>query len=152
MADPLIKEVRTPNVTVAVAILQQNGKFLMQLRDDIPTILYPGHWGFFGGHLEPGETAEAGVRRELLEEIGYCPTTLTFYQQQETSTVTRCIFHGELDVEFDQLVLGEGMDLELLTPDDIGRGERYSKRLQQIRPIGEPHQKILLEFMSQMPS
>lgn len=31
---------------VALAILHQDGKFLMQLRDDNPDILYPGHWGF----------------------------------------------------------------------------------------------------------
>ena len=56
-------------VEVAIAILFKDGQFLLQLRDNIPTIIYPGHWAFFGGHVEPGETAEAGVWRELKEEI-----------------------------------------------------------------------------------
>jgi hypothetical protein len=41
---------------VAIAILYRQDQFLLQLRDNIPNIAYPGHWGFFGGHLDPGTT------------------------------------------------------------------------------------------------
>ncbi|MEB3314276.1 MAG: NUDIX domain-containing protein, partial [Cyanobacteriota bacterium] len=44
----------TPRPEVAVAILYQSNQVLLQLRDDHPGIIYPGQWGFFGGHLEPG--------------------------------------------------------------------------------------------------
>ena len=40
------------------------------LRDDIPTIPWPGHWDLPGGAREPGETPEACVLRELWEELG----------------------------------------------------------------------------------
>ncbi|NEO27989.1 MAG: NUDIX domain-containing protein, partial [Kamptonema sp. SIO4C4] len=59
---------------VAIAILYQQGRFLMQLRDNIPTIPAAGCWGFFGGHLEPGETPEEALIRELQEEINYTLT------------------------------------------------------------------------------
>lgn len=133
---------------VALAILRQEGKFLMQLRDDDPNILYPGRWGFFGGHLEPGESAEVGVRRELLEEISYCPAVLIPYDYQEEASVIRHIYYGELDVDLGQLVLGEGMDLGLLSQEDIQRGDRFSQKIQQVRPIGKPHQQILLNFIA----
>jgi 8-oxo-dGTP pyrophosphatase MutT (NUDIX family) len=64
-------------IHVAIAILHQQNKFLLQLRDDIPGIIYPGHWGLFGGHIEPGETPDVAVKRELLEEIGYSPPILS---------------------------------------------------------------------------
>jgi 8-oxo-dGTP diphosphatase len=35
---------------------------------------YPGVWDVLGGHLEPGETAEQALTRELREEAGVTPT------------------------------------------------------------------------------
>ena len=64
---------------VAIAILQHQDKFLMQLRDDIPSIVHPGVWTMFGGHLEIGENPEMGIRRELQEEIGYIPQEINFF-------------------------------------------------------------------------
>lgn len=58
----------TTMVPVALAILYQGDRVLMQLRDDYPHILYPGHWGLFGGHLEPEEVPLEGVRRS--KELG----------------------------------------------------------------------------------
>ena len=34
--------------SVAMAIIYQDNKYLMQLRDDIPSIVYPGVWAFLG--------------------------------------------------------------------------------------------------------
>ena len=136
-----------PLPKVAIAILYQDGKFLMQLRDDNPDILYPGHWGFFGGHLEPGEDAEAGVQRELMEELSYCPPILTLFDCHQDTYVIRYVYHGQLDKAVNELVLGEGMDLEWFTPEDIERGDRYSAKIDQVRPLGKPHREILLNFM-----
>jgi 8-oxo-dGTP pyrophosphatase MutT (NUDIX family) len=53
----------------AAALLVCDGRYLMQLRDDKPGILLPGHWALFGGSLDPGEDAAAAMRRELVEEL-----------------------------------------------------------------------------------
>lgn len=135
-------------VQVAIAILYRDRQFLMQLRDDIPNIIYPGYWAFFGGHLEPGETPEEGLKRELLEEIGYDSPAMSKFGIYSDSGVERHVFHGPLTVELNQLVLGEGWDMGFFTPEDIRRGDRYSERAGQVRPLGPPHQRILLDFIN----
>ena len=45
-------------------------RIVVILRDDIPTIPWPGHWDLPGGGREPGETPEETVLRETEEEIG----------------------------------------------------------------------------------
>ena len=54
-----------------VVLLREDGAALLQLRDDRPDIQDPGIWVFPGGHVEPGESPEAGARREFLEETRY---------------------------------------------------------------------------------
>lgn len=136
-------------VNVAIAILYQDNKFLMQLRDDIPGILYAGHWGFFGGHLEPGEPPELGILRELREEISYHPNTIhKFRFYPPNRNVVRHVFHAPLTVTLDKLDLQEGQDLGLVSVEEIQQGYAYSHHLQQARPLGAPHQQILLDFIN----
>ena len=137
----------TPPHRVAVAILQQNDRYLMQLRDNIPGIVYPDRWGFFGGHIEAGETPEVGVLRELEEEISYRPPHLDFFKTYTADQVIRHIFYGELTVEIDRLVLGEGADLKLVSLEEIAAGQAFSPALQQFKLLGEPHRQILQEFI-----
>jgi hypothetical protein len=37
----------------------------------------------------------------------------------------------------------------LLTPQEIRLGECYSEKAGQVRPLGRPHQQILLDFIDQ---
>ena len=56
-------------VEVAVGVLlRADGAFLLTSRP--PGKVYEGYWEFPGGKVEPGETIEQALRRELLEEIG----------------------------------------------------------------------------------
>src|ERR1700680_1126984 len=57
---------------IACAILiDREGRFLLQQRDNVPSILYPGKIGLFGGHREGDETFLECVGREVLEETSY---------------------------------------------------------------------------------
>jgi hypothetical protein len=58
----------TPCTAVAAIITVAGQGYLMQLRDPIPGIFYPGHWGLFGGGAEDGEGEIATLKRELEEE------------------------------------------------------------------------------------
>ena len=59
-----------PGEAAAALIVFDDGRYLLQLRDQKPGIFYPGHWGLFGGAMEIGEDAAAALRRELKEELG----------------------------------------------------------------------------------
>lgn len=132
---------------VALAILQQDGNFLMQLRDDLPHIAYPGHWSLFGGHLDPGETPEYALKRELIEEIGYkVPDSLKIGCYSDEN-VTRHIFYAPLTIALTELNLQEGQDMALLTLKDIQQGYAFSNKIQQTRPLGKIHQQILFDFL-----
>lgn len=58
------------NAAVALLVLE-DGRYVMQLRDDIPNIFYPGHWGCFGGAVDPGESPLQALKRELVEELEF---------------------------------------------------------------------------------
>lgn len=55
---------------VLTGILKDKDEFLVVKRSENDE-LYPGAWEFPGGHLEKGETLKEGLKRELLEEIGF---------------------------------------------------------------------------------
>jgi 8-oxo-dGTP diphosphatase len=136
-------------IAVAIAILHQDNKFLMQLRDNIPNILYPGYWGFFGGHVEAGETPEEAVVREVAEEIGYAMNAPQFFMTSESENVIRYVFHAPLTAALSELQLNEGWDLDLVTVEELKQGDRFSVRANQVRPIGPPHAEILLKFAAE---
>jgi 8-oxo-dGTP diphosphatase len=63
-----LAEPRRP-VDVAVGVLiDPQGRFLLTSRP--AGKVYAGHWEFPGGKLEPGETVEHALARELHEELG----------------------------------------------------------------------------------
>lgn len=65
----------TAAVDVVVGIPMRDGKVLLCQRK--PGKRYELLWEFPGGKLEPGETHEQALERELLEEIGVRPLAST---------------------------------------------------------------------------
>jgi len=55
-------------VDVALAVVVRKGRFFLQRRDPSGAVL-PGRWEFPGGKVEPGESPEQALRRELREEV-----------------------------------------------------------------------------------
>ncbi len=56
-------------VDVAVGVLiDAGGRFLLTSRPEGK--VYAGYWEFPGGKVEPNETVEQALRRELIEELG----------------------------------------------------------------------------------
>ncbi|NJD56302.1 MAG: (deoxy)nucleoside triphosphate pyrophosphohydrolase [Nitrospirae bacterium] len=55
-------------VRVVAAVVEKDGKVLIARRRKGDKLA--GKWEFPGGKIEPGESPEAALRRELLEELG----------------------------------------------------------------------------------
>lgn len=94
----------------AVALLMNKaGHVLLQLRDDIPSIPYPGTWGLLGGVCEPGKTSEEALRRELLEEIEFEAGELTLVGRFITPRRhLLTLYAGRIDKPAEGLTLHEG--------------------------------------------
>ena len=121
---------------VVLAVLERGGEWLLQLRDDLETILYPGHWGLFGGHLAPGETPSQAVHRELLEEIKWIPATpLEHWFTNHNEFRVAHVFRGALTVPTEELMLLEGQDLKLTSISELRKGCIWSDRRCEMRPI-----------------
>jgi 8-oxo-dGTP diphosphatase len=124
-------------VEVALAMLQRDGRWLMQLRDEIPNIVAPGCWGLFGGHLDPGETPEQALRRELLEEISLQPLAVELVMVHHIHRRTAHVYQVELSVPLEQLQLLEGQDLGLVRPEELLSGSIWSTKLAAHRPLAD---------------
>jgi 8-oxo-dGTP diphosphatase len=133
-------------ILVTMAVLYQDRHFLMQLRDDKKSILYPGRWGLFGGHLESGETPQVGLIREIQEEINYLVKNPTLFRCYSDRKTERYIFFAPLEVSLESLELNEGQDLDLVPLDNIRLGYHYSRKIKEQRALGAIHRRILLDF------
>ena len=55
--------------SVGALITDQQGRVLLQRRDQKTSIYFPGLWGVFGGSCEGDETPESAIVREIWEEL-----------------------------------------------------------------------------------
>ena len=54
---------------VVKAILLERNNFILQLRDNKPSIETPGMWSLFGGDIEKNEDPQEAMLREIEEEL-----------------------------------------------------------------------------------
>lgn len=81
------------------------------------------HWVLFGGQIEPDETAEKSLYRELREELGFCASGARWYHEavyvlpRATRRVVRRVYFAVPIEESDTagMVLREGADMRLFT-------------------------------------
>lgn len=109
---------------IAVGLIAApDGRVLLQHRDDTPGIAAAGLWGFFGGHIDPGETPEQAFLREMQEELGWRPRRFELHAVREPEWQGRRVrshaFAAHLDLPVEQLVLGEGQAMALFAPDAL---------------------------------
>ena len=137
------------SLEIAVAMIERQGQWLLQLRDDIEGIVHPGTWGLFGGHLDPGETPEQALRRELLEEISWQPTAVELVMVHHIHRRTAHVFQAELSVPLEQLQLLEGQDMALVSAEDLLAGSIWSTKLGSHRPLADGLLEVMQHVLTQ---
>ncbi|MGK7933196.1 MAG: NUDIX domain-containing protein [Microcystaceae cyanobacterium] len=137
-----------PRRSGAIAILYRENRFLLQLRDNFPHIVFPNQWTMFGGHIEPEEPPEEAIYREIWEEVHYKADKFSFFGQYDDEDAYRYVFHAPLTVPLDQLSLNEGYDMAMVSVAEIEQGKCYSEKAQGYRLLVPIHRQILLEFIN----
>ncbi|OLN24324.1 5-methyl-dCTP pyrophosphohydrolase [Desulfovibrio sp. DV] len=105
-------------VDVVAAIIWQGGRYLGVRRPEGKPMA--GAYEFPGGKIEPGETPDVALARELREELGITPTAIAFFREKAHSyehlSVHLHFFHVHA-FDGEPLPL-EGQDMEWLTPQE----------------------------------
>lgn len=102
-------------------LLENNGRYLLQLRDDVPNINYPGKWGLFGGGSEGDETPKQAAVRELKEEIGVdvLESDLVEFKHYFCQGKESYIFLMSFPYDENELTVLEGAACKYYTIDEI---------------------------------
>jgi 8-oxo-dGTP diphosphatase len=115
------------NEKIGCSIIFHNDKrqVLLQLRDDITTIEYPGKWDLLGGGVEEGETPEEAIVREMKEELDLDIDTPELFRVTEFSDRTDHSFHQKLNLSDTDLnkQLTEGQCVRWFSEADIKKME-----------------------------
>jgi 8-oxo-dGTP pyrophosphatase MutT (NUDIX family) len=116
-----------PGDAVAALLVTEDGRYVLQQRDNKEGIFFPGGWGNFGGAIEPGETPEVALVRELHEELGipvsrfelFCRLVLDF-RYAGAGEVVRHFFTVPVTArQVSSIVLGEGRSHGIFSGDEI---------------------------------
>ncbi|MAI05666.1 MAG: hypothetical protein CBC47_00610 [Alphaproteobacteria bacterium TMED87] len=119
-----------PDNAVAAIIKNPSNDYLLQLRDLINGIFYPGHWGLFGGGLEKKDIDPKDcVIRELKEELNISFnreqivefTNFTFdFSFSNRGILSRTYFEIEINQDqMENIILGEGSDYGFFEIEEI---------------------------------
>jgi 8-oxo-dGTP diphosphatase len=115
-----------PLLCVGALISDGRGHLFVQRRSPHRR-LFPNTWDIVGGHVEPGETLEEALRREVYEETGWTVTRVLAtvgpvrwrgndgLERQETD------FHVAVDGDLDhpRLEAGKHTEYRWLGPDEL---------------------------------
>jgi len=99
---------------IVLAILTVADRYVLQLRDNFPTIASPGHWGLFGGGIEEHETPAEAIRREIGEELCLDVRnwrqlwTVRYYVPFWDGVVRHFIFTADVTGDWERHALREG--------------------------------------------
>ncbi len=131
------------HVSAGVILVDPQGRVLLQLRDDRPDIMFPGHWGITGGAAEDGETPEQAALREVREETGLdlaagAIEPFRVYTWPEDGAGRDYALHmyaAAIDASVEDLRPSEGQGLRFFAPGEL-----------DATPLAYNHRDVLADF------
>ncbi len=102
----------------SIVFVNNNTEVLLFLRDDKPGLPYAGMWDILGGHVDPEESPEACIIREMNEEIGYTLSDFHLYRIYDFSDRVEYVFWKRENFNIDDIILTEGQCLKWFSRDD----------------------------------
>ncbi len=105
--------------TANLILLNSCDEVLLQLRDNISTIPYPNMWCLPGGHIEPNETPEECLAREMYEEMGIELEHLSLFAEKRYPDETEYFFVSRKSFDARDIKLTEGQAIAWFSRDAV---------------------------------
>jgi 8-oxo-dGTP diphosphatase len=106
-------------LAAGIILINSARQILLILRDDIPSIPFPNHWDLPGGHVQEGESPEACVRREMLEEMDLELGEIRLFKEYDREDLHESIYWKKVDLIPSNIRLHEGQKAEYFTLEKI---------------------------------
>ncbi|MFT4310207.1 MAG: NUDIX domain-containing protein [Candidatus Woesearchaeota archaeon] len=127
---------------MSLLIVNNNQEVLLQMRDNIPHILFPNMFSTFGGRIEQGETPQQAILREIEEELALC------IQEPELYKVLHYNMH---DIHFTDYIFVLYEHLSILKVYEGQYAQYVSKQEIGTLPITPHVYTVLKEFFKEKP-
>jgi 8-oxo-dGTP diphosphatase len=107
----------------SIIFINDDHQVLLFLRDNIPTIPFPNMWDVPGGHVEPDETPEACIVREMQEEMELELENFSLFSVMEFPDRIEYTFWKKNNLDIERITLHEGQCLKWFDQKEIEETE-----------------------------
>jgi 8-oxo-dGTP diphosphatase len=102
-----------------IIFIDSSNRVLLFLRDNKPSIPFPNSWDLLGGAMEPGETPEQCIIREMYEEIEFDLKSPTLFKTYDLPDRIDHLFWQCANIDIQNTTLHEGQKLGWFSEEQI---------------------------------
>ena len=107
----------------SIVFVNDKNQVLLFLRDDKPDIPYPNMWDVPGGHIEPDETPEECIIREMKEEMDIDLKDFQFFCDKKFDDRVEYTYWKKANLNINEIDLMEGQCLKWFTRQEAAETE-----------------------------